>query len=96
MSSDWAANPDSTEAYVICTSAGTVKELMEHWAKNGLAEFWELAAAMRHTRVLFRGPSKKLGTALLNLDRRQPRLVVGLITEYFLIGKHMRQLGIRN
>lgn len=63
-------------------------ELTEFWAENRLTELGELASGMKHLKALFRRPSKKLCTALLNLESRQLRLAVALVTGHGLTGKH--------
>ena len=51
---------------------------------------------MKDTKALFRGPSKKLGTELMYLERKQLRLLVGIIIGHWLAVKHLERLGIRN
>ncbi|XP_015189821.1 PREDICTED: uncharacterized protein LOC107073641 [Polistes dominula] len=57
-------------------------------------DLWVQGPGMRHTKALLSGPSEELGTELINLDRAQLRLVVGLVTGHWHLRKHLTRLGL--
>ncbi|XP_015189585.1 PREDICTED: uncharacterized protein LOC107073450 [Polistes dominula] len=64
------------------------------WALDRFRNLWVQGSGMEHTKALFSGPSEELSTELINLDRAQLRLVVGLVTGHWHLRKHLTRLGL--
>ena len=51
------------------------------------------STGMRQTKALIAGPSRRLEERLLELEKRDLKLVVGLLTGYYYLKRHLRILG---
>ncbi|XP_015173372.1 PREDICTED: uncharacterized protein LOC107064813 [Polistes dominula] len=78
----------------ISVSEGLMRRRSKKWATDRFKDLWVQGPGMRHTKAMFSGPSEKLGTELINLDRAQLRLVVGLVTGHWHLRKHLTRLGL--
>ncbi|XP_015178751.1 PREDICTED: uncharacterized protein LOC107067612 [Polistes dominula] len=89
-----ASRHDPTNRCHISVSGGLMRRRTKKWATDRFKDLWVQGSGMRHTKALFSGPSEKLGTELINLDRAQWRLVVGLVTGHWHLRKHLTRLGL--
>lgn len=85
---------DPARVCSVPTSMGRVRVLSEQWVVARFADLWRRSGGMGHSRALFEGPSRSLGSFLLGLDRQQLKAVVGLVTGHWHTGRHLKRLGL--
>ncbi|XP_057332064.1 uncharacterized protein LOC130671935 [Microplitis mediator] len=71
-----------------------IRSHLAQWTCDRFWDLWLEAGGMQHTRALVEGPSKSLGTSLVELDRSKPRIIVGLVTGHWFTGRHLKLIGI--
>ena len=71
-----------------------VKIEIRRWLRNQHRILYELSEGMRPTKAFIAGPNQKLASRLLELEKRDLRIVVGLLVGHYHLNRQRRILGI--
>ncbi|KAL1446432.1 hypothetical protein WDU94_012296 [Cyamophila willieti] len=79
---------------VIGISKTEARSTVRRWVQRTHQSYWTHISGHRHSKVMMTGPSSKLTADILKLNRKQIRLVTGLITGHCGLRKHLHTMGI--
>jgi ribonuclease HI len=71
-----------------------IRRKIQCWM-NGqhLVQWWGLVATVRQAQELMSGPNTAATTALMSFNRAQPKVVIGLLTGYNTLRRHLHIMG---
>jgi hypothetical protein len=72
----------------------TTRRVIDLWAHSKARMAWKHTSDQRHVKKMINKSLNKLTSGLLILSRNQMRLIVGLLTRYCHLKKHLHTLGI--
>lgn len=70
------------------------RSTVRNWVKRNHESYWARISGHRHSKQMMTRPSSTLTVDLLRLNRKQMRLVTGLITGHCGLRKHLHNMGI--
>jgi len=70
---------------------------IKRWMKNQHLALWRgLCSAQRQARVLISGPDLATGARLLSFNKTQTKAVIGLLTGYSTLRRHLHVMGLND
>jgi hypothetical protein len=79
---------------VISVSMCVGRLKVKKWLKEKHSKHWATMPGMKQPKLLLGNPSDKLSRDLMALDRKQHRLVLGLLTGHCTLGQHLHIMAL--
>lgn len=70
--------------------------IVKAWAHDEHKRRWANQPRLRVSKLTLHSPSRRVAKAILQLDRRRSRQIVGMVTGHGHLRKHLSRLGIYN
>ena len=73
----------------------SVRTEVRLWANKEHRKLWQSTAGCRQAKMFLHGPDKQLSRFALRLNRKQLRILVGLLTGHMTLKRHLTVVKIR-
>jgi hypothetical protein len=68
--------------------------IVKEWLQERHCELQAAVTGMRHSKLFIGRTSDKLPGELMALDRKEGRMVTGLLTGYYILRRHLHIMGL--
>lgn len=75
-------------------SYNVAKRAISNWTQEQVARYWREIPGLNHSKAFIIEPSRSRAEKLLELERHQLRLMIGLYTGHCRLRHHMHKMGI--
>ncbi|KAL1447090.1 hypothetical protein WDU94_000567 [Cyamophila willieti] len=89
-----SATPFTGPEPVVGISKSEAKRTVQRWTLQRHLTHWANVSGQNHSKRMMPGPTTSLTAEFLRLNRRQARIVTGLITGHSCLRKHLYNMGI--